>query len=184
MELESTGCREIDNINRRLADNYGLDIGSNNPKFRIVWSTAQREVRFGTYTDLSDSGTFLREVTEARNVEKYPFNPDAWVLERLQGNDNNKELVARISYEPIWIYGAANSDPNPDWEHTIRLVHANLFIEKRKTLTESDLKDIEDKKFLKEKQLFKIMIQNDSEYLVGALVSGAAISLPKRTDKE
>lgn len=182
--MESTGCRQIDDLNIKLRDHYGLDIGSGNQKFRIVWTSHQRETRHGKFVDLSSEGYFLREVIETRNTEKYPFNPEAWVLERLQGNDNNPELVARISYEPIWIYGAVNSDPNPDWEHTVVLVHTALYVENRKALTDSDLREIEDKKFLKEKAHFKTMIQNDSEYLVGALVAGAAVSLPKRTDKE
>lgn len=176
--LEPTGNDTIDALNRKLADTYGLDIASDNPRYRIVWADHQLEYRKGTFEDHSDEGIFLREVTEVRQVQKYPLYPETWILEKLQNNVSNPELMSKRSFEPIWVYGAANSDPNPDWPHTAIIVNSDLYI-KRKQMTKSDYEDAADKKFIAEKALFKTMIQDQSEYLVGALVSGAAVSVPK-----
>lgn len=184
MKVESTFCREIDEFNQRLADNYGIDAGLSKPTYRIAWTTFQFEPRYGTYVDYSENGTYLCTVTETRVTFKYPLFEDMWVLEKLQGNDGNSEIDVKWSYEPLHIFGAGNSDPNPIWDKVVMLVSANKFVDRRKQLSNSDLQAIEDARFLKEKALCKTIIQDNSEFLVGALVSGAAVSLPKRTDKE
>lgn len=183
MRIEPTGNETIDQLNKKLVDVYGCDVSSDNPRYRISWAEHQTEMRRGTFVDFDEeTGRFLREVTETRLCLKYPRNQDCWVLERFTYNEGNPDLPAKVSYEPIWIYGAANSDPNPDWPHTEILVNCNRYI-KRRQLTSSELQDVEDKKFLKEKAKFKAMIQNESEYLVGALVAGAAVSVPHNYEK-
>lgn len=184
MRIEPTGNSTIDSLNKKLADTYGCDVSSDNPRYRIVWSEHQTEYRHGKFEDYDEeTGRYLRTATETRLCLKYPQNPDCWVLERFTYNEGNPDIPAKTSYEPIWVYGAANSDPNPDWPHTEILVNANMYI-KRRQITKSEMQDIQDAKFLKEKDKFKRMIQNESEYLVGALVAGAAVSVPNKEFKK
>lgn len=177
MKLEPTGNEAIDGLNRKLADVYGCDVASDNSRYRIVWADNQTEYRNGTFVDFDEkTGYFQREVTETRLCLKYPNNPECWVLEKFQYNISNPDLPSRVSYEPLWVYGACNSDPNPDWPHTEILVNVDRII-KRRAITNSELKEIDDNKLLAEKAKFKAMIQNDSEYLVGAMLAGGATSV-------
>jgi hypothetical protein len=103
----------VEEINRRLVDRFGKDVALNNPNYRVVNTAGLTEHRLGTFTDLDSNGNFIREVREVREVEKYPYYENSWVLERLSPNLVNPELIAKVSYEPIWVFGEANSDPTP-----------------------------------------------------------------------
>jgi len=73
------------------------------PNFRIIWSTNLTEKRFGTFSDFYGK-IFVRQVTEVRDVLKYPFDQDRWILERVQSSVGNKELMGDYSYEPIYVF--------------------------------------------------------------------------------
>lgn len=173
----------VDFINRKLIDAYGKDVGLSLPNYRIVWSNSQLERRFGTFEDWMGD-IWLREVTETREVEKYPLYPDMWILERLMGIDavNTNIRGVNYSYEPLWVFGANNSERQPVWRFVELMVKANKYVEGRKLLP-SELQDIEDRRFQAEKVKFKTMIQDDSEWMVTALVAGEAVSVPHSYDK-
>ena len=109
--------KDIDRINVTLLDHYGRL--ENLQTWRIVWSTDQREWRYGTYEDFTTNGVFIRKVTERREVPKYSqWAPDKWVLERLvvvpvDPNPDHPEIDSVLSYEPLWVY-----DERPDWVGT------------------------------------------------------------------
>jgi hypothetical protein len=73
------------------------------PNFRIAWSTGLTEKRFGTFSDFYGK-IFLRQVTEVRDVLKYPFDQDRWILERAQSAAGNRELMGDYSYEPLYVF--------------------------------------------------------------------------------
>lgn len=109
----------LDTINRRLRDYYGV-AWNNFSIWRISWSENQIEKRFGTYTDYSSEGIYLRTVTEWREVPKYrQWIQDKWVLERLTvvPDVNRDELGEKISYEPIYVFEDQRGFPLPyKWE--------------------------------------------------------------------
>lgn len=107
----------VDSLNLMLKDKYGVDVVTGLPIFRIVWSDEQRETRFGTFTDYTESGIFIREVTETRqNCPKYQWIDKKHLLERLVvvPDVNRAELAgAKTSYEPLWVYEDGNENYLP-----------------------------------------------------------------------
>ncbi len=108
--------KDIDRINVTLLDHYGRL--ENIQTWRIVWSTDQREWRYGTYEDFTEGGIFIREVTERREVPKYSqWAPNKWVLERLlvvpvDASPDHPQIDSALSYEPLWAF---DEELPPEW---------------------------------------------------------------------
>jgi len=102
--METT--ESIESLNHQLIDLYGVDTVTGQAMWRIVWSEDQFEHRYGTFTDFTPSGLYIREVTETRYVPKYrQWIKEKYVLEQLVGipEVSMKELPAiKMSYEPIY----------------------------------------------------------------------------------
>lgn len=141
-------------LNRKLADRgRSLD---GRPIWRIVWSTSQREMRRGKFSDFYGS-IFLREVEEVRNVPKYWYSKDRWVLERLTYLPPNAsihhELISQTStldiqapvyngtYEPIYVFEDKDRNPLPLHELVVEAIMHALEFGKRVHLTDSDFRD-------------------------------------------
>lgn len=90
-------------VNELLARELGLSPFENKPNFQVIWSTGLTEKRFGTFSDFYGK-IFVRQVTEVRDVLKYPFDQDRWILERIQSSAGNRELLADHSYEPLYVF--------------------------------------------------------------------------------
>jgi len=107
-------------INAQLIDSFGTDTLSGLPIWRVSWAPNQFEKRFGTWEDYGQAGIFIRRVTEAREVTKYPHLQKHYVLERLVlvPPIQQEELCgAKISYEPIHPFWDSNTEPlPPNWE--------------------------------------------------------------------
>lgn len=172
-------------INKKLKDVYGIDIAVSQPRFRVVWTSDQYEIRKNSsgFDIYSEGGIFLRTEFGPHEVEKYPFFPEKWVLEQLNDSTGNPEIQARWSYEPKWIFGAANSDPTPLWKACDLLVKLVLFVQDRPKQSPSDVLDLEEKRMAAEKELFKTMMRNDSEPLVSKMVAGEAVSVPSTYER-
>jgi len=119
----------IETLNQRLRDVYGLDSDTGRPIFRIVWANDETEK---ILTDEIEGGIKLL-YPQLREVKKYPYMRDMYVLERLVvvPDVNKKELLGKkLSYEPLWPYADKNNQPLPPiWEATkfvIDAVHAAL----------------------------------------------------------
>jgi hypothetical protein len=162
-------------LNRRLVDYFGKD-QANYPKFRLVWSTDQRERRFVQDKSVfTDYGLFLRYETGWVVTEKYPLFQDKWILEELMElHGRNPELPYHFSYEPIWVFGNGMSNPVPNWKAIHLLVKTKLYV-KKVVQSPSDIDDEETIKLQKEIARNKDILQNESPYLAGALHDGAAV---------
>jgi hypothetical protein len=107
---------KIDTLNQRLEDFYGCDSDTGKPIFRIVWANSETEKRM---MDTTDTGVQLL-YPAVREVKKYPYLKDLYVLERLVvvPEMNLPELPAtKLSYEPLWAF----RDPDerfiyPSWD--------------------------------------------------------------------
>jgi hypothetical protein len=104
-------------LNQHLKDAYGTTVDGKQ-LFRLTWSTGITEFRHSTFVDyLGD--IFLREVTETREVLKYPFAQDRWILERIRlTSDKAKEVFGLVgedpySYEPIYTFQDKDGDYLP-----------------------------------------------------------------------
>jgi hypothetical protein len=77
------------------------------PLYKLVWSTSELELRYGTFREFHDD-VFIREVTETRWTRKYWYINDRWVLERWIPAElcSTRELPnsKQGSYEPIYTF--------------------------------------------------------------------------------
>jgi hypothetical protein len=109
---------KIETLNQQLIDEYGIDTATGRAIFQIVWANDQLEKRL---VECLDSGIVLLH-PEIREVKKYPYIKDLYVLERLVivPDINRPELpVSILSYEPVWAYcdSGRNYLP-PRWDAT------------------------------------------------------------------
>jgi hypothetical protein len=120
---------ELDTINQRLADTYGL-FENGWANWRIVWGDDQREIRFGTFPKFSEAGIYLGEFTGWQEVPKYSqWIKHAWVLERLFPVPalNTKELTSKLSYEPVWVFRDGKDNPLPyNWDVCLIVINSIL----------------------------------------------------------
>ena len=120
---------KIETLNERLIDYFGIDTITGHPMFRVVWSNDQTEKRRVNYTD---TGILLLH-SEVREVKKYSYIKDRWVLERLTlvpDMDLRELPTQKQSYEPIWTFETASGEQMyPFWEgmkFVIDSLHAAL----------------------------------------------------------
>lgn len=112
-----------DAINNLLINHFGQDTVSELPMWRIAWAPEQFEKRFGLWRDFTTEGLFIKEVTELREVRKYPHLTEHYVLERLVAVPDYqvRELGgAKISYEPI----------HPFWNGQMEYMPPNFVVSK------------------------------------------------------
>ena len=93
-------------LNQWLVNTYGTTV-DNKPLFRLIWSTGVTEKREGIFQDFYGD-ILIREVREVREVLKYPFAQDRWVLERIkQVTQPMREfglLDEAFTYSEIYIF--------------------------------------------------------------------------------
>jgi hypothetical protein len=101
----------IESINKRLADQYGIETESTLPIWRVVWSNDQLEKRL---MDVSPTGISLIHPM-VFEVPKY-LTKDRFILERLVyvPEEQQKELAGvRKSYEPLWVFESVQKEYLP-----------------------------------------------------------------------
>ena len=122
-----------DEINRKLKDNYGVDL-LGNQKFRVVWSEDQTEKRLVTsYRE----GEFIVNLDKPKAVivPKYNYVSERFILEKLEYN-NNPELTEKFTYEPLFVFQDGNKNFLPlNWEAIRLIINA---IENRVTVKKTD----------------------------------------------
>lgn len=93
---------DLQTINDKLELYYGREIDGR-PRYRTVWSTGITERRYGEFNEFYGS-IFLRTTVGLKDVLKYPYDQDRWIVEKLFYIPN-KEIVAEKpgSYEPFYM---------------------------------------------------------------------------------
>ncbi len=167
-------------INQRLLDNYGRGL-EDKPKYRVVWSTTEREWCTGVFVKHTEAGIYLGEQLATREVEKYPMFPDYWILEHIQSNLGNPELHARISYEPLWVF--ADKDGNRldyDWE----VLEKIIYFHQNKTAppTKAMLDHAEEEKKQKESAEFLDYLKKRDPF-PNRMYDSKIVTVPSKYDK-
>ena len=163
----------IQDMNEKLAKLFGSQEG--HPNFRISWTTDQREKRFGQFEEfLENTDIYLRSFEGLREVPKYPFKPDRWVLEKFTDATKNKELAGNYSYEPFWIFEKQDKYQEPAWKAIVFLVYQYLFATKEK-LTQKDIDRRDKEEFDKEVDFLYDYFENESPYLASQFSHGTAV---------
>lgn len=96
-----------ESFNIMLREKYGLDPLSGLPNWRVAWAPSLFNKQYGTFRDFTENGLFIREVTEVREVPKYNYLKDLYVLERLMPvpSQNEHQLPgAALTYECMHPY--------------------------------------------------------------------------------
>lgn len=106
----------IETLNQRLIDQYGKDIFTNEPHFRIVFSDDQFEKRWVGHS--KEGFELLQNRVEER--PKYrQYIQAKYLIERLTIVPEfvETDLVDKTSYEPLWVFEdkQGNALP-PKWE--------------------------------------------------------------------
>ena len=119
----------VKNINMQLKFKFGM-LFDGRPNFRIVWSNDQREYRQGEFNDfIPGTNILLRRFKGIREVDKYPFKSNRWVLERLVYMFN-PEIVSSENgtYEPVFIFeDKGGFFLEPIWRAVELMVHTLLY---------------------------------------------------------
>jgi hypothetical protein len=104
----------VEDINKRLKENYGRFSTTDMPLYRVVWSDDQLEKR---WTWLTKEGLELN-YPEVREYQKYKqWAAHVYFLERLlvrppTGNEEGMP-VEEVGYEPVWCFMDHNQNPLP-----------------------------------------------------------------------
>jgi len=165
---------QIGILNKKLKDMYGLDISVSKPRFRIVWSSCEYEVRvnFDGFDIYNDEGIFLRTEFGSKEVEKYPLHQDMWVLEELVDSIGQPGLIQnKWSYEPKWFFGQGGSNPIPIWRAVDLLCKAVIFAKDKPLDSYQTMIDNEEVKMAKEKILFKEILKDNGPFMGESQVS-------------
>lgn len=120
---------EIEALNQKIGAEYrSID---NRPLFRIIWSESAYENRHGTFREFTESGLFIREVTETRRVRKYNYIHNRWIFEAwAPGNlTANRETpdACNGDYVPVYVFESKTGEYLPPIEKAIRFLIAAFY---------------------------------------------------------
>ena len=101
-------------INKHLKSLYGLS-ETGVPKFRLVWSESTLEKRVGVFEDFTPSGIFIRRVEGVREVKKYSYLKDRYILEAYAPEQSlSPEIMNGDKYEPIFVFDKKGEFLSPE----------------------------------------------------------------------
>jgi len=172
-------------LNKRLEDRFGRFHTTISPLWRLSWSNTQYEKRHGTYRDfVPGTNILLREVSEVREVKKYPYIENRWILERLVEvpEINQNELTTRLSYECIWAFKLAQ---HPTWnaiEFLVDVCSDGMHEHKVPNKGPNHEEAIEERK--KRIQLIQEELFGDESEIADALHYGQGIIVPSKFGNE
>jgi hypothetical protein len=150
----------VDTINERLRGVFGTFLNGM-PRYRLVWSSSQREKRYGTY-DVCAGSIYLRTETGVMDVEKYPFYKDKWILEKCFGNDSKEIVDCQYTYEPVFVFRDKNNNPLPPlWRVCEILIQSIEGFLKTGKMSPKDYMAQEEAECAKEAEMFADMLGED-----------------------
>lgn len=175
--------KEVDTINKYLETNYGRYLNGS-PIFRIIWSDDMFENRWGHY-EIYSGPIYLRTEECVKLVHKYNYIKERWILEKFSPPPISitKELPDSVhgSFEPLYIFesakGIALKPILPVCQILIQAVLNPWERTKKNALIEDLVKQVEEK----DEQMFKDMIENESNIFLHRLHHGEIILNSKET---
>lgn len=121
-QVEKLSDDDLKALNNWLLEKYGRGYFTHGIRaaehpdalWRVVWSNDQLEKRYGRFRDIhKGSGILIREVEEIREVPKYHWIQDRYVLEKnVFAPDPTGCLVETLDrphYEIVWVFWDANT---------------------------------------------------------------------------
>ena len=142
---------EIEQLNSRIGAEYMSIDGR--ALFRLIWSENAFENRRGTFREFSDSGLFIREVTEVRRVRKYNYIHNRWIFEawapgNLTANVETPDTVNGDSV-PVYVFEDRHGGYLPPNEKVVRFLIAAVYGKVRRD-------EIPSQEYLEEKEIQRV----------------------------
>jgi hypothetical protein len=101
---------ELKIINKGLLDTYGKTLDGK-PRFRVIWSEQTFETRLGDFEDYTPAGIFIRRSREVRQVKKYSYLKDRFILEAyMPEQKSNPEVMNGDGYEPLFVFQSSKGE--------------------------------------------------------------------------
>lgn len=150
----------IELINKQLIDSHGIDTVTGRPMYRVSWSEDLLEKRLGDWHDFTSDGIYIRSIREVREVRKYNYIKERYILEQLVlvPNINQEELLgAKISYEWAWTFEDRNGNYLPPRIDACRFVIAMIQNAKGRPKELARYVDNTDDPEVKQKRIDKII---------------------------
>ena len=147
---------EAKKINRLLAEKYGSTLGGR-PRYRLMWSEDLLEWRDKKYEDI-----MLRAETNAKQLKKYSYIVDRWILEWRAGVPADiDEIKNWDGYEPVYVFHWPDgSYQEPTWFHCDFLAFSKDNID---ALTPSEAKEMERKEREASVALYRAELENEGK---------------------
>lgn len=160
---------ELDYINSKLANSFGKT-PSGEGTWRISWNPDRTEKRLGTFTDYTDNGLFIREVTEVREVRKYPWIGEYYILEKyVPFYYEQLGIYQSDSFECLFVFEKAGEQLPVLWDPLYAIINLGINGPK-KTTKPSDVEEAEKE--------FKMMADYFGLGEEELLAHGGGIALP------
>lgn len=175
----------IETLNKRLLQNYGLFNTTNQALWRIVWSEDQMEKRWTTHNDLGWE-LLQPEVVERPKYRQWIKNK--YILERLTAYPEfvERDVINRISYEPVWVFEDNKGNPLPPVWPAIYLIIEQVHKQamnyvpgaaKYKDPDIVDPKDVKEKQLEDVKKLEEQLFGNETD-VTDALAYKEGVTVP------
>lgn len=136
----------VDLINRVIKNHGSNQYGD--PMFRVVFSDDQVESRKGTFNDYSGN-IFVRTTHEVREVKKYPWIKEKWILERWAPGElaYHKDLVTIKDgvYICVYVFQDINYNYLPPLLKVSEIIISNLLHPRGKAQAIAEDEKIEEK---------------------------------------
>lgn len=126
----------IESINNQLIDLFGIDTLNGLPIWRVSWAEDQIEKQYGTFNDFTSNGMFIRSVTEVREIKKYPWIKNKYILEQLTlVNECDQEQLAgaKIAYNCMFVFENKNGNYLPPQVQIAQFVIDTIYAAMGKT---------------------------------------------------
>lgn len=152
------------------------------PKFRLSWSEDQRELRTGEF-DVHANGIFLRTETGTREMAKYPYLRERYILEQWYPPELSfcPELPNSQygSYEPIYVFEDGNGNRLPLNMKVVEMImHAKFNQSESQKDKDCRMRADQDIKDKKEVEYFEDALELSSD-IMSNLHFGEGIIVPK-----
>jgi hypothetical protein len=164
---------EVERINKKLGELYGKNL-SGKHNFRVIWSDDQLEFRDGTFNDYYGS-VFVRTFKGIRQVPKYSYIKERWILEILVPPVMHHGLVDHNGYEPLYVFESAKREYLVPKLEVCKIILHLVMNPEMNALQRKELFETMDKRsFSKDVEYFKDVLEDASPYMGGLLKAGEA----------
>lgn len=164
----------IEEINSHIKERFGYDF-RDRPAYRVVWSDSQTEKRRGPHEKWYGS-IFLGYEFGVKEVKKYDFIQERWVLEKLFPNNfDSSGIWSDITYEPLYVF----QTPQGEYlEPTLRAAHLLCWWAQNPKQRKRDFKAEAQEKIEKEIEYFTDYLNDKHSFLHTQMKHGEAIINP------